>query len=190
MEDLPALANLAGVLLGDPRTGPLIALLAVAAVVDARSNRIPNWLTAGGMAYALAVGAVQGASAWRGLGLAAAGLGVGLSVLLPLYILRVLGAGDVKLMGMVGAFLGPGHAALAALYAMAASGIVALAWVAWSGAGRQLFENLRFLASMLLTPGAAVGAPGGWRLQASGRLPCALAIFAGTLVFLAQHPSA
>ncbi len=42
-----------------------------------------------------------------GLWKALAGLGLGLLIMLPLYMLRALGAGDVKLMAMVGAFLGP-----------------------------------------------------------------------------------
>lgn len=84
-----------------PRTGVLLVLLALAAWIDCREMRIPNWLTAGGMAAGLAINAF-GAQAVGALG----GLASGLLLLMPLHALRVLGAGDVKLLAMTGAFLG------------------------------------------------------------------------------------
>ena len=49
MTELAALAELLSLLLLDPRTGVLLALLLVAAVIDWKTLRIPNWLTVGGM---------------------------------------------------------------------------------------------------------------------------------------------
>src|ERR1700751_1600311 len=84
----------------------LLMLLAVAVGSDLHSRRIPNWLVLTGLTLALAVRlggarAAQGYSAW-GLGLLTGG-----GLFLPLYLLRGMGAGDVKLMAMVGAFVGP-----------------------------------------------------------------------------------
>jgi prepilin peptidase CpaA len=81
------------------------AILVEAAVIDGRQHRVPNWLTfhfvLAGLAYA----------AWSGgcnsLLWSLAGTGVGLFSLLPLYAIGGMGAGDVKLMAGVGAWMGP-----------------------------------------------------------------------------------
>src|SRR5438477_1353646 len=76
----------------------MVALLAatIALVTDLRSRRIPNWLTlsafsAGVVLNIVASGTQGGVSALEG-----AALGFGL--LIPFYVLRVMGAGDVKLL--------------------------------------------------------------------------------------------
>ncbi|MEG0884092.1 MAG: prepilin peptidase, partial [Janthinobacterium sp.] len=86
----------------------LCILLTGAVWHDMRSRRIPNGLVFGGALAALLLHAVLTPGA-GGLGLPAAlgGLALGLALLLPMYMLRALGAGDVKLMAMVGAFIGP-----------------------------------------------------------------------------------
>jgi prepilin peptidase CpaA len=80
-------------------------VLAVAAVIDGRELRVPNWLTfpfAGlGLAFALLPGGLAPHEALLGLGL-------GLALLLPLYAVGGMGAGDVKLLAGVGAWIGPG----------------------------------------------------------------------------------
>ena len=81
-----------------------LALTCLAAVWDWRSRKIPNWLTVAGAVGGITLhGALNG---WSGLGFAFAGLGLALALLLPLVYLRALGAGDWKLMGAVGSFLG------------------------------------------------------------------------------------
>ena len=81
------------------------AVLVEAAVIDGRGLRVPNWLTfhfaAGGLAFAAWSGG------WAGLGTASAGLALGLVLLLPLYAIGGMGAGDVKLMAGLGAWVGP-----------------------------------------------------------------------------------
>src|ERR1700722_9024389 len=73
--------------------------------IDGRTRRIPNWLTVPGFVVGVAIHMWFGG--WRGGLLALEGAGLGLLVLLPLVFLRALGAGDWKLMGALGAFLGP-----------------------------------------------------------------------------------
>ena len=85
----------------------LALLTALAVVWDLRLRRIPNWLTVGGFASALLFHGISGG--WAGLGTALAGFAVGFSLLLVLWLIGGGGGGDVKLMGALGAWLGPMH---------------------------------------------------------------------------------
>ncbi len=82
----------------------LIAILSVAVVTDLKAQRIPNFLTLPAILAGLAYhGLTRGLG---GLSFAAAGLALGLAVMLVPYLLSVMGGGDVKLMAAVGAWLG------------------------------------------------------------------------------------
>jgi prepilin peptidase CpaA len=102
-----------------------------AAVLDARSGRIPNAITVGG---ALA-GAVAHATWSGGEGAAFSGLGAlaGLLVFFPLFALGGLGGGDVKLMAALGAWVGWRSILGAALYTAVAGGVMAVAVALWRG---------------------------------------------------------
>ncbi len=73
--------------------------------VDFRTRKIPNWLTV--PALVLGIGMHTVVAGWSGAIASLEGAGLALVILLPLVLLRGLGAGDWKLMGAVGAFLGP-----------------------------------------------------------------------------------
>ncbi len=73
--------------------------------VDFRTRKIPNWLTV--PALVLGIGMHTVVAGWSGTIASLEGAGLALVILLPLVLLRGLGAGDWKLMGAVGAFLGP-----------------------------------------------------------------------------------
>jgi len=81
-------------------------LSVIAGVTDFRSRRIPNWLTLPGLIVGVGLNTVAGG--WSGLKLSLLGAGLGLLLLLPFVLLRSLGAGDWKLAGALGAFVGPG----------------------------------------------------------------------------------
>ena len=103
--------------------------LGVAAVVeDLRRRRVPNWLTAAGLAGGLG-GAAWGG--WHGLGMAAAGTLVGFLILLPFHWWGAMGGGDVKLMAAYGALLGPSGILLAALFAAVLGGLSAAGTLLW-----------------------------------------------------------
>ncbi|CAE6796428.1 hypothetical protein R69619_04993 [Paraburkholderia nemoris] len=86
--------------------GPcVLALVMIAALSDLQTRRIPNWLVATALVVALPVqvtlhGGADGMQMWLG-GCLTGGL-----LLLPGYLMRLMGAGDVKLMAAVGAFCG------------------------------------------------------------------------------------
>lgn len=106
----------------------LPVLLTLAAVMDVRQRRIPNWISLGGMVVGLTLWTWH--SELSGFLISMAGLLLGGALFLPFYIARGMGAGDVKLMGAVGAFLGPYHV-LAATIVVALLGGVIAAWIAY-----------------------------------------------------------
>jgi prepilin peptidase CpaA len=83
----------------------VIGLTLCAAWTDWRSRRIPNWLTVPGLLAGIAIN--SSAQGLQGAKSSLEGAGLALVLLLPVVILRGLGAGDWKLMGALGAFAGP-----------------------------------------------------------------------------------
>lgn len=123
--------------------------LALAVWTDLRQRLVPNHLVAWGLVLALALPLAAASRpdevlAWRSVGLSiagtwAAGLMLGGLLLWPLYLRGAMGAGDIKLMAMSGAFLGPDLAWRAVLYTCVAGGVLALAAIGgqrWRRHGR------------------------------------------------------
>jgi len=122
-------------------TAVIASIVALAAcVTDVRSRRIPNVLTFG--AAAAAVGFHVAGAGLDGLGLAAAGWLVGTAVFLPIFLLGGMGAGDIKLMAALGAWLGPREALMVALYASLAGGVIAIGVSLYAGYLRTAFRNV------------------------------------------------
>ena len=128
--------------------GPCVfTLVVVAMAYDMHARRIPNWLVATALAIALPVqllanGMPSGSIWWIG------GAATGSLLLIPGYLMRMLGAGDVKLMAAVGAFLGPRVALEAALATAAVVGVLALLAVIRK---RRLRRVVASAMSMLIT---------------------------------------
>jgi prepilin peptidase CpaA len=99
-----------------------------------------------------------------------------------MFLLRGMGAGDVKLLGAVGAWLGPGGALWSALFAVLAGGVLALVVGAIHGYLGQAFRNLWGLIGFWRAVG--VQPQPGLTIDdaASPRLPYGVAIAAGTIV--------
>jgi prepilin peptidase CpaA len=108
-------------------TASALALVALAARDDLVRSRIPNALNATALVVAVAVGCL--ASGLTGLMNSIGGALAGCGALLPFYLLRGMGAGDVKLMAAAGAFLGPVDALTAAALAIVMGGGLAVAVV-------------------------------------------------------------
>jgi prepilin peptidase CpaA len=166
----------------------LVFLLVIAVAVDIREHRIPNWLVAAGMIVATLfhAGAPQGMGTWFAL----SGLGVGIVTLFPLFALGLMGAGDVKLMGMIGAFLGVSGVLGALLASLAAGGVLALGMAANKRMLPQLLANLRLILVQRHIRQAGGSVTSALPTPPSvGKMPYAVAICAGTLVqlFVLSH---
>jgi prepilin peptidase CpaA len=101
--------------------GPVLLL---ACITDLRTRRIPNALTLSAIVSALVFHAVTGGLSAAGGSLA--GCFVGALLFFPMFALRGMGAGDVKLLAAVGAWLGPSEVAIAALATSIAGGVIAI----------------------------------------------------------------
>src|SRR5206468_8176278 len=96
-----------------------------------------------------------------------------------------LGAGDVKLMAMSGAFLGTPQVLLAVLFSMAAGGAVAFAYALHRRAAGQVLANVR---DTLIANAFAMSAgqqPTPLAAPSIGKFPYAIAICLGTLAWVA-----
>jgi prepilin peptidase CpaA len=134
------------------------ALVAICAgILDWRYRRIPNWLTVSGAAAGIAVNTIL--FRWPGLKAALLGTVLGLGLLLPFVLIRSLGAGDWKLVGALGACLGPGQLLTVLMGAILVAGVMALASVIWQGRLRQTLLNTAHLVAALVSlrmPGSEV----------------------------------
>ena len=121
-----------------------------ATVIDLRTRRIPNALTAAmaGIGIGLAATGISGVS----LGAAALGFVFGFLLMLPGHALGATGAGDVKLMAAVGAIVGPAVVFKAFLFTAVAGGVLA---VAVALRRRRFAATLAGTARIIATPGDA-----------------------------------
>lgn len=168
--------------------GPcVLALVAIAAAWDWQTRRIPNWLVGSALVVALPMqwalhGALSGAQVWF-LGCIAGGM-----LLLPGYLLRAVGAGDVKLMAAVGSLCGAAAAVEVAMIAWIVGGLWALATLVYQ---KRVKAGLTTTFSLLLV---MVGSAGHTAEQGQGqeqehdnrppslgRLPFGVAIAIGTV---------
>jgi prepilin peptidase CpaA len=152
-----------------------VLLLASACAGDVRSRRIPNTLVfciaVLGMGYSLALDPSR-YGALRALG----GMGVGLVFWLPLYALRVLGAGDVKFFAAASTWLGPATALEAALLSALFGGFLGLVWLARD------HSRMRKLSRRSVAVGQPESDPELSAVDHRRRLPYGLAMAAGLAV--------
>jgi prepilin peptidase CpaA len=102
----------------------LILILILSAVYDLRTHRIPNYLTIS----AMVLGAMYHTSltGLNGFLFSFAGLFAGFGFLFIFYLMGGMGAGDVKLLGAVGSFLGAKGVFWSFLFSAIAGGLYSL----------------------------------------------------------------
>ncbi len=132
-------------------SGLALVLAIWAGWLDWRARRIPNWLTI--PALLLGIGVNTLAWGWPGTKAALEGAGLGLGLLLPFVLARGLGAGDWKLMGALGAFLGPNRLIVVLLGTVFIAGIMAVAQMIRSRRVKQTLSNLWVLLLAIVTFG-------------------------------------
>lgn len=162
--------------------GLAVALSLIAGWTDWRSRRIPNWLTVPALAVGIAVNALTGG--WPGLKASLFGAGLGLLLPLPFVLLRSLGAGDWKLAGALGAFVGPAVLADLLMGSVFVAGVMALILVIYKRRFLQTTRNMgRLLASMvtLHKPGPEVSLDN----PESSKVPYGVALALTTLLYAA-----
>ncbi len=171
----------------------LLAVLGVALGTDLTAGKISNRLILSGISGALVFQAVANGgdgvlsvtAGSVGLWAAFTGMTVGFVALFPLYLLRAMGAGDVKLMMVVGAFLGPLQTFGVVVLTFVVGGVLALAMALWQRSLGQTMTNLRFMLTSSMVRAAGGESPRLEPLQhTAGRMPYAVAIAAGTVLQL------
>lgn len=141
----------------DVRVIVVLAVALAAVVTDLRARRIPNVLTLGAAAAAWIFAAATGGLS--ALGTSFLGWLVGALLFFPLFALRGMGAGDVKLVAALGAWMGPLQALWLGIFASVAGGIIALAVSFAHGYLRQAVSNvwLMLLHWRIAGPGPVAG---------------------------------
>lgn len=160
----------------------LILLLGLVTYSDLKAHRIPNLLTLGGTLIAVTGNLAVYSS--DGLVSSLLGLAVGFAIFLPSYLIGGMAAGDVKLMAMVGAFVGLKGAVLATGLSLLAGGVIGLAFLVVKGGVGVWLRRFSMTARLFLATGNIrlsylAPAPGE---PAALRFPYAVAITVGTLI--------
>jgi prepilin peptidase CpaA len=152
-----------------------LALAIAAAAIDVEQRRIPNWLTYSGIILGVLLrGLLLG---WEGAG----------GIFLLFYVVRAMGAGDVKLAGAIGSLLGPADAVAMLLATAICGGVLAFGYAVYRQRVRATLVNVG--AALQFHAGAGLRAHPKLNLDnpVALRMPYGLAIAAGTLyVFLAK----
>lgn len=163
----------------------LLALIVVAAAMfDSRRRRVPNWLTLPGLLLGIALNTIlfHREGLWSSL----EGLSLAFLIYLPLYLLRGMGGGDVKLMAAVGAIAGPANWLRIFFLTLLFGAVAAIILMFVKRRVRRTFKNVWLILASLGTgqapyaknPELDVGTDQGVRL------PHAVTIAGGALAFL------
>jgi len=158
---------------------PVLVVAGLAVRADVRTRRIPNLLTGPAVLLGLVAHLTFGGTA--GLASAALGMAAAGGLLLPGWLMGWMGAGDVKLMAAVGAWLGFPLGVFAALATLMAGGVIALIVAAQRGALKKSVWNAVVLGSWAVARGPQSTPP---PVTTGIRFPFAPAVLAGSLIAL------
>ncbi len=175
--------------------GGVVAILLVGAFTDLRTRRIPNTLTLGGALLGFVANLVI--SQEHGAISSLEGWGLGVLLLAMPFLAGQLGAGDLKLLGAVGAWGGPEVALATAIASALVSGVIVLATLVVRG---QVIETIapavswaRYSIALIFPPastlllastGSTIAESTGHPLRRESRVPYAPALAAGGILAL------
>lgn len=158
----------------------LIVVLLIAAILDYRFRKVPNFLTFPVILGGIAIGILQGG--FMGLSASAAGLFLGMALLFFPYAKGGIGAGDVKLLGAIGAIKGAGFVFTSFLGAAVIGGFMAVSRMAFIIKGSDMTILRESIKTFYYTGASSVIEVPEYALKE--RLPYAVAISAGAAVAL------
>ncbi len=115
---------------------------------DLRTRRIPNWLNLSGLILGFGLNTLF--LQREGLKLVATGVGLALLIYVPLYLIRAMGAGDVKFMAAIAAFLGPENWLSVFLTTAILGGIASICLIATRGRMQVTLSNVSTIATELM----------------------------------------
>jgi prepilin peptidase CpaA len=159
-----------------------IVVATIAAAWDLKTRRIPNVLTFGSAVFAVFIHLY--ASGVTGAGLSLAGWFVGVAFFLPFFALGGMGAGDVKLLAALGAWLGPVQAIWLALFSLIAGGVLGLVVALGFGYLTQAFANISWMFRFWRAEGPKPVPQVTLATHSGPRLAYAIPVFAGLMVTL------
>ena len=129
--------------------------LVVAAVIDGIKLKVPNWITfpmilSGWIFSAWHAGSLE-MTWYQGLGWSLLGTAVGLALLLPAYAIGGMGAGDVKLLAGVGAWMHGTHTAYAFAVSAVVGALLAIGMVLYRRAWQKHSNQFLMILNEILT---------------------------------------
>ena len=164
----------------------LVILTALAGCIhDLRARRIPNYLTFGSAGLALIYALAT--TGWPGLAIAIGGWALGMALFVPFFLLRGMGAGDVKLLAALGAWVGPVSLLSLTFYTAISGGVMAVVVVLSRRKLMTTFENLWLLLCHFKVAGLKPMAELSLENKNTVRLPYGLPIAAGTILTIWLH---
>jgi prepilin peptidase CpaA len=162
----------------------LLLVVSGAAVYDIRFRRIPNWLVLTGLVLGLGIN--MGLFGWRGAKSSLLGAALAFLIYFPLYLLRGMGAGDVKLMAAIGSMVGAANWFGIFIITVLLGGVMAIILLLTRGKLLNSLSNIGFLLMRLASFKVPYARE---ELDISSsrsiKLPHGVAIAGGSMLFLA-----
>lgn len=150
----------------------LIVTSLVGAFFDWRYRKIPNWLTFGVLFLVLGLNLIS--LKFHAVFYSLLGFLSGIVILLIPYLLGMMGAGDVKLLGALGAIVGCKNVLVIFILTSASGLFLGLLWI--------IFRPGHF--KFLITTGQALPA-----VDKHQKFPYGIAIFMGTILYIITEKS-
>jgi prepilin peptidase CpaA len=163
----------------------LLVLTLTAAIWDLRYRRIPNALILSGLIIGLCITVINQGT--HGLLISLAGFSLGFIMLLPGYLLRFTGAGDLKLFAVMGVFTGPVMLLQIFMASVLAGALFVLLHAVWKIIHNDMSLFVQRYKSMLqsfLTTGQFNYIPSNQESVLKQRLPMAPFYASGCLIIL------
>lgn len=169
----------------------IIAVISLAAFFDLEWRRIPNWLILLGLIAGLGLNGIRGLNEFY---LSLLGFALGIALFFIPFAFRWLGAGDVKYLGVIGAFLGPYLLPRVLWYSVVVSGLMAIVSLAsrhfnirFAG---ELLNNIKHALLVIMTMGRLQIEPLAFAASTrAATVPWGVGISLGTLVAYYLDPT-